>query len=137
MKINVSISFILFFCVFGVIHSQTRFRNVQTGLRLDSNGAGYAYTHVQNDGPFQRWTIQSAGGEAFFLQNAATGRFLDSNANGNVYTLPGNGGVFQKWKFSGQSIINVATGRALDSNYVGNLYTLPPHGGNHQNWVQN
>ncbi|CAF4485226.1 unnamed protein product [Rotaria sp. Silwood2] len=111
-------------------------QNAQTGLRLDSNADGQAYTHVPNGGPYQVWQIINTNENSFNLKDNATGLVLDSNENGNVYTLTGNGGAYQKWTFNGLTIIHVATGRTLDSNYDGKLYTLPPNGGNFQNWIR-
>ncbi|CAF5049123.1 unnamed protein product [Rotaria sp. Silwood1] len=111
-------------------------KNAQTGLRLDSNADGQAYTVAPNGGPFQVWHIINTNENSFNLKNDATGLFLDSNENGDVYTLTRNGGANQKWTFNGRTIINVATGRALDSNYDGKLYTLAPNGGNFQNWIR-
>jgi hypothetical protein len=103
--------------------------NEATGLCLDSNADGHAYTMACNGGTFQKW---SGDGQA--LVNAETGLCLDSNAGGQAYTLACNGGNFQKWTVSGKALINVATGLCLDSNSSGDLYTMGCNGGSFQNW---
>ncbi|CAF4882008.1 unnamed protein product [Rotaria sp. Silwood1] len=123
-------------CASSADPSKVTIKNAQTGLRLDSNADGQAYTVAPNGGPFQVWHIINTNENSFNLKNDATGLFLDSNENGDVYTLTRNGGANQKWTFNGRTIINVATGRALDSNYDGKLYTLAPNGGNFQNWIR-
>ncbi|CAF0839476.1 unnamed protein product [Adineta steineri] len=114
----------------------TRFRNAETGYRLDSNGYGEAYVLESNGGDYQVWHIINADDNSVYIRNKKTDLFLDSNWEGKVYTLPANKGAYQRWRFDGLRIINIATGRALDSSYNKKLYTLNPNGGNYQNWIQ-
>lgn len=117
----------------------TNISDVQTGLCLDSNYNGNAYTHSCNGGTFQIWTVDldAVGSYATEVVDGATGKCLDSNYSGNVYTLSCNGGSSQQLYFSYMeptTIVNTQTGQCLDSNYNGNLYTLPCNGGTYQQW---
>ena len=108
-------------------------RDIATGLCLDSNTSGSAYTLSCNGGSFQQW-VWSGSASAVEHRNVATGLCLDINTSGRVYTLSCNGGSFQKWRRAGQQWINVATGLCLDSNTSGRVYTLSCNGGSFQKW---
>jgi serine/threonine-protein kinase len=119
-------------------------RDVSTGLCLDSNTSGHAYTLGCNGGSFQKWAVIRRSATVVNLRNLATGFCLDSNTAGDAYTLGCNGGNFQNWTVIHRrgdrgfpnvvSLKNVSTGRCLDSNTSGRLYTLGCNGGNFQNW---
>ena len=105
------------------------YRNVATGLCLDSNAERAVYALGCNGGNYQNWKR-----DGLTLRNVSTGFCLDSNPEGKVYTLGCNGGDYQKWESRGQCLVNVATGKCLDSNPGGAVYTLACNGGNYQNW---
>ena len=74
--------------------------NYQTGLCVDSNYAGNAYTLSWNGGNYQYWwpTYTGLATGAITWQDAQTGRCLDSNYNGNLYTSPCNyNNTYQNW----------------------------------------
>lgn len=109
-----------------------------TGLCLDSDGGGSAYTHFCNGGDFQIWNSFVLGGNVF-IADQHTGMCLDSDNAGNVYTKSCNHGVFQQWTITDTGgfhyeIRNAATGRCLDSNFEGQLYAFDCNGGNFQRW---
>ncbi|CAF3449053.1 unnamed protein product [Rotaria socialis] len=111
----------------------TRFRNHQTGNRLDSNGDGAAYGHALNGGAYQVWHIINIHNNCASLKNDTTGLFLDSDHAGGVCALPSNKSAHQRCRFDGLRIINDATGRALDSDHEGKFYTVNPSRENYQN----
>jgi hypothetical protein len=117
--------------------SPETYRNVATGLCLDSNSNRYVYTRSCNSGSYQKWNVSTSGSARIF-RNVATGYCLDSNANRNVYTRRCNGGSYQKWSItrSGSYLIfkNVATGLCLDSNTSRYVYTRVCNGGSYQKW---
>ncbi|CAM4972006.1 unnamed protein product, partial [Rotaria socialis] len=103
---------------------RTRFRNHQTGNRLDSNGDGAAYGHALNGGAYQVWHIINIHNNCASLKNDTTGLFLDSDHAGGVCALPSNKSAHQRCRFDGLRIINDATGRALDSDHEGKIGLL-------------
>jgi serine/threonine-protein kinase len=115
------------------------YKNVRTGLCLDSNPARKVYTLSCNGGSYQRWTVSSNGDGTVMLRNLATSFCLDSNTAGQVYTLSCNWGSFQHWKVlynidGTVSLRNLATSFCLDSNTAGQVYTLSCNGGSYQRW---
>jgi hypothetical protein len=74
--------------------------NIATGLCLDSNDNGNAYTKGCNGGAYQLWNYTSTSHNPPYGKywNVATGRCLDSNNKEELYTYPckdGYGG--QNW----------------------------------------
>jgi hypothetical protein len=113
----------------------TRLRNEATGLYLDSNDQGKAYSLGGSlESNWQNWVLVHANGREFTLRNAQTDLFLDSNGEGRVYTLQEAHNEYQRWYIDNNRIINVATGRALNTNGERNLETLPPSNSPNQKW---
>ncbi len=112
-------------------------QDTATGLCLDSNNSGDAYTHVCG-GDYQRWARFSLGVGIMF-RDLQTDRCLDSDGFGRVFTTPCHVLKSQNWYMTdtgGQQyeIKNVITGLCLDSNFEGNLYALACNGGKYQRW---
>ena len=107
-------------------------QDAQTGLCLDSDIYGNAYTDNCNTGNYQNWRFDVNG-----IVNAQTGLCLDSNSYGQVYTKSCRSGGYTSWQFFGKTIRARDTGRCLDSNYAGQIYTQPCNTGNYQNWIPN
>ncbi|MEF3113440.1 RICIN domain-containing protein [Streptomyces chrestomyceticus] len=114
-------------------------KNVQTGLCLDSDYQGNAYTKsCGNDNPYQQWSMFGNDDEGYDIKSQKTGRCLETVGYGDaVRTAPcsPDSPASQQWKqevLGGQRVIykNVANGRALDSNQKGQLYTSPYGTGN-------
>ena len=124
----------------------SRLYNFQTGLCLDSNGAGNVYTDNINDcngsNEYQNWNVWSNGNLGLGLQDQATGLCLDSNSAGQVYTDACDADdAYQEWTGGGagqgHTFEDVATGLCLDSNGAGNVYTDDIDGcnwDNYQSW---
>lgn len=116
------------------------FGDSATGLCLDGNGAGDAYTGpCGGDNNYQMWAVTATSSGGNTLQSQATGRCLDSNADGKVYTSPCDGNnTYENWHLntdSATTLQNNQTGLCLDSNAAGNLYTSPCNGDNsYQIW---
>jgi hypothetical protein len=116
-------------------------RNTKTGLVLDSNAKGSAYTHELNGGNFQKWRMRSNRNGTWSLQDVTTNLFLDSDHNGELYTLLANPSPFQKWELieaksgGGYHFKNQATGLMLESNHAGDGYTHVKNKLGFQTWT--
>ncbi len=124
------------------IGSTARYSDYDTGLCLDGNGAGNAYTNPCYGGgdTHQNWATSATEFGRLTLKDQQTGRCLDSNYAGDVYTSPCDGDdTYQNWSFGGNgpayTIQNYQTGRCLDSNASEKLYTSPCNWNNfYENW---
>ncbi|MEU9796689.1 RICIN domain-containing protein [Streptomyces sparsogenes] len=128
----------------GIQAEGRQFKNVQTGLCLDSDAKGNAYTKsCGNDNPYQRWSLVWKD-DGYVLRNEKTLRCLGVDGGDAVYTeqcskYPASS---QQWTWDsldgGRLILrSVANGRALDSNHEGQLYTSPYGTGNlYMQWWQ-
>jgi Ricin-type beta-trefoil lectin domain len=108
----------------------TSWVDAESGLCLDGNDAGAAYTlGCLNPDGYQQWTAQDDT-QGYRLISVNTGRCLDSNYAGQVYTnpcyYPDN---YQDWGIYPDGnyyrIEDVRTLMCLDSNNAGQLYTNP------------
>ncbi|MBD0709978.1 MULTISPECIES: RICIN domain-containing protein [unclassified Streptomyces] len=122
-----------------------QYKNRQTGLCLDSDAQGNAYTKncdPDKNNAYQQWIYWNVSGDTFQLRNVQTLRCLEANSGDGVKTYPCADHIIQKWTYSasnGALIIQSAyNGRALDSNQKGQLYTSPFGTGNPymQWWAQ-
>ncbi|MDH6544209.1 ricin-type beta-trefoil lectin domain protein [Streptomyces sp. SPB4] len=128
----------------GTMAEGRQYKNVQTGLCLDSDANGNAYTKsCGTDNPYQRWSLAWRD-NGYLLRNEATSRCLevgggDSVRTGLCPTYPASSYQWS-WDFvAGERLIlkNGANGRALDSNAKGQLYTSPYGTGNpYMQWWQ-
>ncbi|MEU7159673.1 RICIN domain-containing protein [Streptomyces chrestomyceticus] len=129
----------------GIRAEGRQFKNVQTGLCLDSDAKGNAYTKsCGNDNLYQRWSWDGNDYNGYKLKNNATNRCLQVG-NGDAvrtepcFTVPR---ASQLWKWNeldgGRLILkSTANDRALDSNAKGQLYTSPYGTGNlYMQWWQ-
>jgi len=128
----------------------TIFRSWATGVCLDSNWAGRAYTLGCNGGNFQNWWPGGAGykacgaygcGPVVVIKDNETDRALDSDWAGRVYTNPyvnWQNNMNQRWLMTGNDTVtqlqNVATGLCLQA-MAGVLFTTGC-GSNFQDWRQ-
>ncbi|MEU7245911.1 MULTISPECIES: RICIN domain-containing protein [Streptomyces] len=119
--------------------SEYQIKNVQTGLCLDSDAKGNAYTKsCGNDNPYQQWGMFGSDKEGWDVRSEKTGRCLETVGQGDaVRTAPcsPDSPASQQWETvalpGGRYIFkNGANGRALDSNAKGQLYTSPFGTGN-------
>ncbi|MGW5577177.1 RICIN domain-containing protein [Micromonospora chokoriensis] len=105
--------------------SWLRFSNVATARMLDSNAAGSAYTHPNNEGAYQTW-FYSIDDDDSTLRNGGTNRCLDHNlALNKVTTSPCDlNNPYQSWNLHGNGLIqNRKTGQCLDDNRALNRLT--------------
>ncbi|WP_117209893.1 RICIN domain-containing protein [Allorhizocola rhizosphaerae] len=113
------------------------FRNIETGLCLDSNGT-QIYTHVCNGGDWQRWDITYRG-TYIEVRNRRTALCLDSNGV-QIYPHVCNGGDWQRWDDqpnlppTPNVHVHRVSGLCLDSNYAGQVYPHICNGGLFQRW---
>lgn len=133
------------------VNADTIFRSWATGVCIDSNWAGQAYTLGCNGGNFQNWWPAGDGwtgcgyygcGPVVVLKNDETDLALDSNAGGSVYTNPylnWDNNMYQRWLMTGNDTVtqleNVQTGLCLQTNGQGDLFTTDC-GSNFQDWKQ-
>ncbi|MFJ7990513.1 RICIN domain-containing protein [Streptomyces sp. NPDC096351] len=123
---------------FGTQAVGYQIKNEQTGLCLDSDAKGNAYTKScdpEKNNPYQQWTyFWDASGEKFALRNVQTLRCLEVNSSDGVKTYPCSDHDIQNWDehvYLGAALFqSVYNGRALDSNQKGQLYTSPYNAGN-------
>lgn len=113
------------------------FKNVATGLCLDSDVEGKVYTLVCNSTGYQNWEATSVR-DGYTVKNKVTGYCLDSDADRDVYAWSCNGSDYQKWAVSKSGgsyrLKDVATGFCLDSNTDGEVYTRACSSGSVQQW---
>ncbi|MFF9691314.1 RICIN domain-containing protein [Streptomyces sp. NPDC014623] len=106
-------------------------KNVQTGLCLDSDAQGNAYTKTcRNDNMYQQWWVGLNDGNQFEFENRQTGLCLQAGSGDSVVTAACNDRASQRWTLNhvdnGRYVLsNVANGRSLDSNQKGQAYTSP------------
>ncbi|MFJ7990512.1 RICIN domain-containing protein [Streptomyces sp. NPDC096351] len=116
----------------GIQMEGYQYKNVQTGLCLDSDAKGNAYTKdcgVNN--PYQRWSLVWKY-DGYVLRNEKTLRCLqvdggDAVSTGQCSNYPATSQQWDWDSLDGQRMIlkSTSNGRALDSNHDGQLYTSP------------
>ncbi|MBD0709977.1 hypothetical protein BU197_16745 [Streptomyces sp. CBMA291] len=128
----------------GATLAGSQYKNVQTGLCLDSDAKGNAYTKsCGSDNPYQRWSLVWKY-DGYVLRNEATLRCLRVDGGDSVSTeqcsnYPPTSHQWTWDHLDGERLIlkSVANGRALDSNQKGQLYTSPFGTGNpYMQWWQ-
>ncbi|MEW2374410.1 RICIN domain-containing protein [Streptomyces sp. NPDC006656] len=107
-------------------------KNVQTGLCLDSDTQGKAYTNpCRNDNKYQQWWVHFNDAGQYQLENRQTGLCLQAGSGDSVVTASCSATKSaQWWTLNGIGnqryvLSNVANGRSLDSNQKGQAYTSP------------
>jgi murein DD-endopeptidase MepM/ murein hydrolase activator NlpD len=122
--------------------------NMQSGRALDAGGANgtQMYLHPQPlNNSFQRWKLESIGGDKYMVINVQSGRALDGGASYGAYAYihPQQmlGNTWQQWKLeptgAGYMLRNVASGRVLDGGGANGTATYMyqnPNGNPYQVW---
>jgi hypothetical protein len=127
-----------------------RFFDEETGLCLDSDKAGKAYTDDigkcdSYNNKNQLWAHATSGENFYVIRDSATGWCLVSasgHAVNAVTTAPCNRSrALQQWSFQPipnagtDLVVNAGTGTVLDSDHAGHVYTDAYNGGFYQDWV--
>ncbi|GAA0448157.1 hypothetical protein Ade02nite_60800 [Paractinoplanes deccanensis] len=110
-------------------------RNLATGMCLDSNGLGQVYTMSCNNGLYQNWQDKPMSTNFRNHKNAATGNCLMAGVLSYVNAMPcDNFTTLQMWTFGSGYLTNVNNGYCLDSNFQGHVYAGRCNGGLYQQW---
>jgi hypothetical protein len=107
----------------------TKIRNQATGLYLDSNDQGKAYSLAGSDASnWQNWHVVYKNDNKFVLLNAATDLFLAANSDGSVFTQAhgDDNHDHHMWYHDSGRIINLATGLALSTSHELQLEAVMP-----------